>query len=214
MRVRGVAGHRRRESRAGRERPARAGRRRRQAGPQGASTARPRPRASSAASTRWRATGAPRTATRPRSGVRAQRVPAAGRRRSTRAFARLESALEQLDGYFVSMGRDLRAGVDLDLGPLTAARPTAWRPTTRPRTSPTTCSRARSPSSRCSTSRSRRSRSAWRRARAGRGASGPRRAWRSGSHARAGGRERQDRAGLLRGRRLHQRPTTSTCTTC
>ncbi|HZE88116.1 MAG TPA: hypothetical protein VE404_01145 [Verrucomicrobiae bacterium] len=34
------------------------------------------------------------------------------------AFGRFEGAMESLDGYFVSMGRDLRRQVDLDLGPV------------------------------------------------------------------------------------------------
>jgi hypothetical protein len=33
-------------------------------------------------------------------------------------FGRLELALERIDGYFLSMSRDLRRGLDLDLGPL------------------------------------------------------------------------------------------------
>jgi hypothetical protein len=33
-------------------------------------------------------------------------------------FGRLEFALERMDGYFLSMSRDLRRGLDLDLGPL------------------------------------------------------------------------------------------------
>jgi len=33
-------------------------------------------------------------------------------------FGRLELALERLDGYFLSLSRDLRRGLDLDLGPL------------------------------------------------------------------------------------------------
>jgi hypothetical protein len=35
------------------------------------------------------------------------------------AFTRLEFALERMDGYFLSMSRDLRRGLDLDLGALT-----------------------------------------------------------------------------------------------
>jgi len=45
-------------------------------------------------------------------------------------FARFETALERIGGYFTSMGRDLRRGVDLDLGPLTSLdrRLAAWDP--------------------------------------------------------------------------------------
>jgi hypothetical protein len=45
-------------------------------------------------------------------------------------FDRFEAAQESVFGYFVSMGRDLRRGVDLDLGPLTSLdrRFGAWSP--------------------------------------------------------------------------------------
>jgi hypothetical protein len=45
-------------------------------------------------------------------------------------FERFESAEESVFGYFVSMGRDLRRRVDLDLGPLTSfdRRLAAWSP--------------------------------------------------------------------------------------
>src|SRR5260221_690379 len=45
-------------------------------------------------------------------------------------FDRFESAEESVSGYFVSMGRDLRRRVDLDLGPLTSLdrRLGAWSP--------------------------------------------------------------------------------------
>jgi hypothetical protein len=37
-----------------------------------------------------------------------------------RTFARFEEVMESFDGYFVAMGRDVRKGNDLDLGPLLA----------------------------------------------------------------------------------------------
>lgn len=46
------------------------------------------------------------------------------------SFARLESALESVDGYFNSMARDLRRGVDLEIGPQLPidGRLSAWEP--------------------------------------------------------------------------------------
>ncbi len=45
-------------------------------------------------------------------------------------FARFETATERVGGYYTSMLRDLRRGVDLDLGPLTSfdRRLAAWNP--------------------------------------------------------------------------------------
>ncbi len=46
------------------------------------------------------------------------------------AFARLESAFERVDGYFNALGRDLRRGLDLSIGPELPidARLAAWDP--------------------------------------------------------------------------------------
>ena len=73
--------------------------------------------ASSAASTRCGALGARTTAMRPRS-ARSSKPSSCRRGEALDAvFARLEFAFERIDGYFIALGRDLRRGLDLAIGP-------------------------------------------------------------------------------------------------
>ncbi len=88
------------------------------AGPRRRSSARAKRRASGGGSPRCCASGERRTATRPPSppSSKPEYLPQGELR--DRSFDRFEFALERVNGYFNSLTRDLRKGLDLDIGPL------------------------------------------------------------------------------------------------